>query len=115
MLDLTKPIRVKHDHSEAAITKMKSDMYLCEYRTASGRWCWHTHFCLDDVELRYENVPETRTLTGCLNVYSNNFTSSVYEHRKTCDDIAAALPTDDRIACIDLSKYNITFEVGEGL
>lgn len=113
MLDLTKPLRKKNTENPAVITAMQDGRFFCEHK-CKGVWAWHT-LTKEQLEYCYENVPETRTLTGCLNVYSNNFTSSVYEHRKTCDDIAAALPTDDRIACLDLSKYNITFEVGEGL
>ena len=58
-----------------------------------------------------ENVPITHTLTGWVNVFSDSFMSGIHSTKKLADGYA----NNDRIACIDLSKHNITYEEGEGL
>ena len=54
------------------------------------------------------NIPQKRRLTGWLNVYS---THNMHDSKAQADEWAS----DSRIACLDLSKYNIEFEDGEGL
>jgi hypothetical protein len=54
------------------------------------------------------NIPEKRRLTGWINVYPTNNT---HQSKAMADGNAG----DSRIACLDLSKYNIEFEEGEGL
>lgn len=59
------------------------------------------------------NVPETNKLEGWLNVYSStpSCQSRIHPTKEYADDCAS----EKRLACIDLSKLNITYTVGEGL
>lgn len=56
------------------------------------------------------NIPEKRKLTGWLNMYESGY-GGVHKTRSEADKWYE----ERRIACLDLSKYNIEFEVGEGL
>lgn len=63
-------------------------------------------------------VPERRKLTGWVSVYQFEGRplldlGNVYPSRENANRVGGF--NRDRIACIDLSKYNIEFEVGEGL
>lgn len=59
------------------------------------------------------NIPEKRKLTGWLNVYDCFGYGMRYETKQECDDNVNNSRT--RLACIDLSKYNIEFTEGDGL
>ena len=57
------------------------------------------------------NVPETRKLAGRVNVYEWGITSV----RESKYDETRPVRYEGCLACIDLSKLNITYTVGEGL
>lgn len=57
------------------------------------------------------NIPTKRKLTGRVNVYKSG---EVFYHAKK-QDAELNRNNDVCIACLDLSKYNIEFEEGEGL
>jgi len=56
------------------------------------------------------NIPEKRKMTGWVNVYPDG-AGVILKTKSECDRNAAG----DRIACLDLSKYNIEFEEGDGI
>lgn len=60
------------------------------------------------------NIPEKHKLTGWVNVYRDDFggrfIGSSHSSKSLATDYGAG-----RIACLDLSKYNIEFEEGDGL
>lgn len=72
--------------------------------------CYRTAF-----ENEAENVPEKQKLTGFANIYKDKSNTGLLHvtHKNKKD--ADLFSSKSRIACIDLSKYNIEFEEGEGL
>ena len=57
------------------------------------------------------NIAEKRKLTGFVNVYQNGDLAN-HESKLAADQNRSAY---NCVACLDLSKYNIEFEEGEGL
>lgn len=56
-------------------------------------------------------VKEKKQLTGFVNVYEGLKISRIHPDKKNADDNSV----ETRIACINLSQYNILYEEGEGL
>lgn len=58
--------------------------------------------------------PPPRKLEGWVNVYVGNTPACwIRESKEAADNFSRTAP--ERIACLDLSKFNITFTPGEGL
>lgn len=68
----------------------------------------------DDIESEsdwdvIEEIKPKRKLTGWMNIYREGIKGFIHENKVLADNHA-----NNRIACIDLSKYNIEYEDGEG-
>ena len=61
----------------------------------------------------FDIMPEKKQLAGWVNVYPDFTGESLHTTRESADKATSS--RGGRIACVDLSKYNITYEQGEGL
>lgn len=122
--DPTKPVRTKagteahivFDHRSTGRVKVPFPLVV-EIKDSNGGW-FISNFSEEGKytsgQLHYydlENIPEKVKLTGWMNIYENGPGANIYHDKEGVD-----LRRDTGcIACLNLSKYNIEFEKGEGL
>ena len=116
-LDLSKPIMTRDGRKAVHVNSNDiSKNMLFAVQDGNGGWTFLTTFSDGGAGSSGQyndiiNTPVKHKLTGCLNVYL--VAGQLIRHDGTVhpDDKADA----QRIACIDLSQYEITFEEGSGL
>ena len=115
-LDYTKPMRFKDTKNKIKVVYRSE--YLVAYKyLIPGVGVREYAISKKQFETSVENCPETHKLTGWVNVYKNGDENFTYGMNNKTRKLADMYRGTDHvcIACLDLSKYNLEFEEGEGL